>query len=1191
MQIVIERRKFMQKKFHNILLGVSVLPAFFVLPVFAADPITDQPVFVFGDVFFDNQHVANGEAAFGGRRMNNWVDGKYQNDFPKYQMIGSSFSVSNSEVYIGPVTLTLRELTDNDAFVFNYQDEVEGEWTDTDLAANAGIVWNTPLGEEGDTAEDGTVYGLVSEAIGADDAHYTAPTVWVMSQTNPNAVAGSLTFDNIQAVVDGATINAMTVSVTNGSVLNIVKQNNNIALNTASFFTDPTNIDSDGMTTISAGTINFDNSRIIVGSGAGLTINAENTGIFANSVSTADGSAINNSGTLMLTNVGFSDNGGGYGGAIENAGTINATDVTFTNNSATFGGALDNYAGNVTINGASEFSGNTGTYGGALSNDGGTALLTINGNVIFSGNTAAQVGGAIYNNKTANVMGAIFNDNSAVWGGAIYNHGGNVTVGGESAFNENTATYGGAIYVNTGSSVTVNDSTFSGNSAATFGGAMFSKGGFTITGATFDGNYAEQMGAIGEDVGATGNMIISNTTFSNNYAETVGAVGVFAQNFSSNFDNVQFISNHATDGGSGALFIGAQGTAYITNNSLFDSNTAVWGGGAIGTRGFNLGDNHAAKLDIASTTFTGNIAGTDGGAINNSLYNDAADDGYVKVTNSTFTANQAANGGAIYNHVGQDGDVLYNDAQQVGSMYLSGVTFTGNIASENGGAIYNEGNLTFAGTNSFAGNTAGGVANDIHNTGTLVFADGSTTTMDGGITGDGSLNIASGATFNLGTASITQGAMTLDGTLNATLDNPNEFAFFDISDAFDGMGTLNFDLRAAGTYNVFQGDAILNKDNVNISSSIYDWNWNDTFDTITATMKSTEEIAAENGLTNEAAATVANLVNSSSDELNDLAIAMQDKLATGDATAVEQAHKAIHPETESVVQTVAMSVQNTVANLASNRLMILNVGRNGGDTDVTGGGIWAQGIYNKSKQNDAFSGYTRGVAVGADMTWNRALTLGAGYSYAHSDLSGTARNTEVDSSTIFAYGQYKPTDWFVHAVANYTMSDYSEHAVALGTGIDASYDVHSYGGQFMTGYDFAGGITPAVGVRYMHITADEYKNSLGIKNKLQDSDYMTAMMETKWTYGFKLNRGLILRPELRYAVKYDFMSDKQTATILLPGVDSYVLDGNRLSRLAAEFGGGLGVKINGLDLSVNYEIELREGFTSQTGRARIRMEF
>ena len=69
------------------------------------------------------------------------------------------------------------------------------------------------------------------------------------------------------------------------------------------------------------------------------------------------------------------------------------------------------------------------------------------------------------------------------------------------------------------------------------------------------------------------------------------------------------------------------------------------------------------------------------------------------------------------------------------------------------------------------------------------------------------------------------------------------------------------------------------------------------------------------------------------------------------------------------------------------------------------------------------------------------------------------------------------------------------------------------------------------------------------------------------------------------------MSDKQMATVTLPGIDSYAMDGTRLSRLGAEVGGGLGIKFHGLDVSLNYDLEIREGFTSQTGRARIRCEF
>lgn len=460
------------------------------------------------------------------------------------------------------------------------------------------------------------------------------------------------------------------------------------------------------------------------------------------------------------------------------------------------------------------------------------------------------------------------------------------------------------------------------------------------------------------------------------------------------------------------------------------------------------------------------------------------------------------------------------------------------------------------------------------------------------VAGNGTLTIANGATMDVGTQNIAIKKIVLNGTMNAKLNDTNDFVKFNVADSFDGAGTLNLSLYNTGEYKIFDAATFDNrKININVSSVLFDYVWNDDFDTLSVSMKSVEEIAEDNGLSGEAAATVTNLVNSSSEKLNALADAIQDSLAAGDTGAVEHAHAAINPETESVVQSVAASIQNTVANLTTGRLAAVSMGRSGGDVDITGVGVWAQGIYNKSKQNGAFNGYTRSVAGGVDMTLNRAWMLGAGYSYAHSDISGTARNTDVDSSTIFVYGQYKPTAWFVNAMANYTMSDYSERGIALGAGVAADYDVRAWGGHVMTGYDFAGGITPAIGLRYMHVSADDYKNSLGIKNSLKDSDYLTAVLDTRWNYNAKLGKDWVLSPELHYAVKYDFVSDENTVTVLMPGVNSYVMDGNRLSRIGAEFGAGLGVKYRGVDLTLNYDIELREGYTSQTGRVKARYEF
>ena len=765
------------------------------------------------------------------------------------------------------------------------------------------------------------------------------------------------------------------------------------------------------------------------------------------------------------------------------------------------------------------------------------------------------------------------------------------------------------------------------------GGVLLSNYKLQIKNGTFTNNHSGAAAVLYDNSldayknGGTYSVTIEDSYFARNSAGDFGAVAIFSPNSlvsGSTFSGNSATANYANLGdGGGALFLGSESQTIVFNN-VFTGNSSGTIGGAIATRPINYwldttysgqGTNSSvgAKVDILNSLFENNTAGTRGGAFFNSFYNSDAKEGYAYVKKSTFNNNTAGLGGAIFvegwtdavggnaklwidnssfvgNTANTDGGAIYNESVLV----VADGVFTNNTATTDGGAIYNSGASTFAGTNVFSGNTAGGVANDIYNSGTVVFAADSVTTMDGGITGAGTVTIDEGATLNLGTASIVQNSIDLNGTLNVTLKDTDEFAWFNISDSFassTGNGILNLDLRVAGEYTIFEGE-IFDSDNITVSSSVFDYEWNEDLDTITVTMKSVEDIAAENGLTSESAGAIANLVESTSEKLNDFADLVQDELAAGNVGAVEEATKAIHPETESVAQSVTTSLQSTLANLAAGRMTMVQspMGRRGGDAAARSG-VWVEGLYNKSKQNDAFNGYTRGIVAGIDTIAARSLMLGVGYSYAHSDVSGTARNTEIDSNTIFLYGQYKPTAWYMNAMLNYTMSDYTEKADVLGVAVKSDYDVDALGVQVMTGYDFAGGITPEVGLRYMHISMDEYKNSLGVKNKLDNSDYLTAVLGTKYAFDYRVARGFTLRPELRYAVKYDLVSDKSVATVTMPGVPSYVLDGNRLSRIGAEFGGGLVMKYQDFSLSLNYDIEVREGYTSQTGRVRARLVF
>lgn len=453
------------------------------------------------------------------------------------------------------------------------------------------------------------------------------------------------------------------------------------------------------------------------------------------------------------------------------------------------------------------------------------------------------------------------------------------------------------------------------------------------------------------------------------------------------------------------------------------------------------------------------------------------------------------------------------------------------------------------------------------------------------------LTVNSDATMNIGTNTLNINGIKLDGTMLATLRSGDDAQITTAAFDADSAGSLNLTIREAGTYHVFGDDVFAN---LTVDSSLYDLSWSDDEKDVTATIKSIEDIASGNNLTTEAAAAVAGLTASTSAALNDLSVQIQEKLASGsadDKQAIEQATAALNPETASVVQSTTTSVQNTVSSLAANRMSLPAVGRNGGDVRLTSSGVWAQGLYNKAKMNGQFNSYTRGVAAGIDGTINKNITIGMGYAFNHSDVSPDSRDMNIDSNTVFLYGQYKPTDWYINATLNYTLSDYEEKGTALGTPVSADYNTNAFGGQIATGYDFAGGITPELGLRYLHVNSADYTNSLGIKNEFKSADYLTAMLGTKYATNIVATKNMLLRPELRYAVKYDMISDKSSATVTMPGVAAYTLNGDRLSRIGGELGIGLMMKYKELDLSLNYDIEVREDYTSQTGMLKAKYNF
>lgn len=1101
------------KHLADLLKVCSILPALAIMPAMADLPNTTGNAWVFGDL---NLGALTSGSVVGGRYVS--INANKVNDLPKYKMVGRSVNLSGttdnrSDVYVGPVELTLRELSSDEKFACNWQttggsensnwvdtELVDGEksMTDFDFAKKFDIEW----GDSIETILVKTGWNPINQ-----EHQELAGVLWSFANRDATKTAGALATNNADLTVDGAKISADSILLTN-STLNIVKQSVPV-----DFQEEYRNIDSDGVTTFVADKFTAkDNTRILVGAGAELDLTGVKDALFTNNVITG-----NNDG----------------GAKIENYGTVKlGGDVRFEN------ATMNNNNSSVEEQKKIVYSGD--------------------GNITF-------VNGRILN------RGAEYSNPPAIVGGLVdFRTTGDISFSGDMDPTDSSA------YVNTtilsDMVLQANKITVSGGKSDGYGGAIFNAGDLKILG--------------------------KENLFTDNHQTAVAAEGKYYKL------------------GGGALYNrGAEGTAEMvvglsdsSSVNKFISNSAVQNGGAIETRTDDP-NSHSVLDVIGKTTFSENTAGVNGGAIMNWL--DASKENATSVINVigevNFDNNIAGkNGGAIYNNgtldlsdakstfvinkANESGGAIYN----AGKLTIADSDFVENSALEQGGAIYNEAGATtvLSGNNLFSGNVANKLANDIHNMGTLNITSG-TTAFDGGVTGTGTFTLASDATLELGTATINQGKIDLYGTVVASMLNDSvrggSYGRFigDVTVGDDAMFKLN--VGAAGTYNVWNGK-IVDAEQVTVGD-IYEIAGIDV-NGVKIVTKSVADIAETVGISTQAAGAVAGLANANSGKAHQVSLALQDALNAGDVEYIERETKKLNPTEKPVAQAAASSVQNQVLSLTSGRMTGgISVGRAGGDERSQENGFWIQGLFNKSKFADAFHGYTRGVALGADTLIDNKWTIGGGLAFNNTDVHADGAHTDISSKTLFLYGQYKPNNWFVNATATYSMSEYTENKTVAGVDLGATYDVDSYGAQIMTGYDFTPGITTEAGLRYLHVAQDDYIDGRDAQIMATDTDFLTGIAGLKYAFAIENDWAIQLRPELRAAMTYDFISDAATATVVMPGVASYKVDAERLSRMGGEFGIGLTALYKGMEVSLMYDLDLHKDYTSQTGMIKFRGRF
>lgn len=335
--------------------------------------------------------------------------------------------------------------------------------------------------------------------------------------------------------------------------------------------------------------------------------------------------------------------------------TTRKRQTTFTGNVASYGGAI--YAQSTTLyweDDSTVFHTNSASSDGGAILAAGSSPVFWNGLTTFIDNTAHGRGGAVFMNESSSMYwrgNATFSSNTAHQGGGIYSSSSTVSWGGrDTTFHNNyVSDNGGAIMACTSTAIAWEGTTsFVSNIAGKWGGGVY----------MIDFSNVSWTGS---------------TTFLNNSAMDGSGLFMRAGCVGDWSGTTSFESNRASGTG-GGLNVHTSSTAYSTGVTTFTGNTANRAG-AMWVWQSSVSWN-------GITTFSDNVAHTDGGAVYATLTHNIVARGTTIFRNNTAST---GNGGALG---------LYGSLSSVGSnVSISGdTTFTNNTAHGSGGGIFSAAN-------------------------------------------------------------------------------------------------------------------------------------------------------------------------------------------------------------------------------------------------------------------------------------------------------------------------------------------------------------------------------------------------------------------------------------------------------------------------------------------------------------------
>lgn len=561
----------------------------------------------------------------------------------------------------------------------------------------------------------------------------------------------------------------------------------------------------------------------------------------------------------------------------------------------------------------------------------------------------------------------------------------------------------------------------------------------------------------------------------------------------------------------------------------------------------------------------------------------------------------------------KSGTIVFGDYDSVTEIG-NGVEFSGNENINGlGGAIYNNGTLNFNGDALFENNSANGNANDIYNKNEM-YVNAGTLTIGSGINGSGNLTVKNGATLDIGTSTVTQNTAAFEegSTLALKINSADEYGRLIVTNGLESAGA---NLKATIAQGVFDA-ANANKDG--LSFQLISGDVNDQFNNSFSNAMYSFEGDGSGNYTVKQIATAADLAGKENPGLSGAAEAWTDnggfgnktqqdmaehlnELAQNNPEAYKKALQSLTPENSHKIQFATSENTDQVFGAVGSRLSggcgfycTGNEGRSSGDEMFQRSMVWTQGLYNKAKlsRSDGFDAKSSGVAMGAEHYFDLSSKIGFGYAYTNTDIDSLGRETEVDTHTLFLYGEYKPSRWFVNGIAGYSLGRYDESQY---NGNRAKYDVNSFSLQAMSGYDFVLGnytLVPQAGLRYTNSGREAYTDSLFQRISSDDADILTATAGIKLSTEIAVDSCVFLKPELKLAATYDLFNDGGDAQVTLSNGSVYTINGRALDRLGFEAGIGIAAELNdSTEVALGYEGKFRQDYRDHSGLVNYKYKF